>query len=263
LLKYYFYVGGMPEAVLAFTKEKNFLLIQTIQKRILNDYEDDFSKHIGMGSAEKVLRLWNSIPRQLARETKKFIYNEVKPGAKSRDYRSSLFWLAKCGLVYEVSRVKTPHYPLASYAEPEHFKLYMLDIGLLSAMADLSIDAFFDRDPAVFNHFHGALAEQYVLGELKALNNLPVFYWAREGSAKAEVDFIIQIGTRVIPIEVKAEKNLKAKSLKVFMDIYNPSTAIRASLADLGQTNYSGSSICEIPLYLIGGLREFILEYGA
>jgi len=251
-LKYYFYVGGMPEVVSAFTKEKNFKTIQAIQKRILSDYEDDFSKHIGMRSAERVIHLWNSIPRQLARETKKFVYDEVKPGAKSRDYRSSLFWLSKCGLVYEVNRVALPHYPLASYAEPDHFKLYMLDIGLLSAMSGLDIGAFLDRDPAVFDHFHGALAEQYVLGELKALGDIPVFYWAREGSAKAEVDFVIQAGNKVIPLEVKAERNLKAKSLKLFIDTYNPPAAIRSSLADLGKTGYSGSVIYEIPLYMVG-----------
>ena len=253
-LKYYFYVGGMPEVVLAFSKEKNFNTIRAIQKRILNGYEDDFSKHIGIRSAEKVIRLWNSIPRQLARESKKFIYNDVNPGARSRDYRSSLFWLGKCGLVYEISRVTLPHYPLASYAEPEHFKLFMLDIGLLSALAGLDIEAFFERDPAVFNHFHGALAEQYVLGELKALERIPVYYWAREGSAQAEVDFIIQTGNKIIPLEVKAERNLKAKSLKYYMEKYSPLVVIRSSLADMNQSNYPGGIIYDIPLYMIGNL---------
>jgi predicted AAA+ superfamily ATPase len=253
-LKYYFYVGGMPEVVSAFTHEKNFKTIHAIQKRIIADYEDDFSKHIGMRSSDRVIRLWNSIPRQLARETRKFVYTDVKPGAKSRDYRSSLFWLSKCGLVYEVNRVALPHYPLASYAEPDHFKLFLLDIGLLSAMSGLDIGAFLDRDPAVFDHFHGALAEQYVLGELKALGNIPVYYWAREGSAKAEVDFVIQVGNKTIPLEVKAERNLKAKSLKLFIDTYNPPAAIRSSLVDLGKTDYSSSVIYEIPLYMVGNL---------
>jgi predicted AAA+ superfamily ATPase len=257
-LKYYFYVGGMPEVVLAFTKEKNFNATRAIQKKIISDYENDFSKHIGTGYSEKLTRLWNSIPRQLARETKKFVYNEVKAGAKSRDYRSSLLWLSKCGLAYEISRITLPHYPLASYAEPEHFKLYMLDIGLLSAMSGLDIEAFLDRDPAVFNHFYGALAEQFVLGELRALEDIPVYYWAREGSAKAEVDFIVQIGNKVVPIEVKAEKNLKAKSLKLFIDIHNPPMAIRASLEDLGQSSRSGCVIYHIPLYMIGNLRSIL-----
>jgi predicted AAA+ superfamily ATPase len=259
-LKYYFYVGGMPEVALAFAKEKNFRAIRKIQKRIISNYEDDFSKHIGMGSAEKVIRLWNSIPRQLAREMKKFVYTDVKPGAKSRDYRSSLFWLIKCGLVHEVSRISLPHYPLASYAEPDHFKLYMADIGLLSAMSGLDIEAFLDRDAAVFDHFHGALAEQYVLGELKALGDIPIFYWAREGSAKAEVDFIVQCGNRVIPLEVKAERNLKAKSLKSFINIYNPPMAIRSSLADWGHGNYADCVIYDIPLYMISGLQFIISQ---
>jgi len=257
-LKYYFYVGGMPEVVLAFTKEKNFNTIRSIQNKIISGYEDDFSKHIDMRNAEKVTRLWNSIPRQLARKAKKFIYNDVIPNAKSRDYRSALFWLAKCGLAYEVNRIALPHYPLASYAEPEHFKLYMLDIGLLSAMAGLDIDAFLERDPSVFDHFYGALAEQYVLGELKAFSDIPLYYWAREGSAKAELDFVIQIGNKVIPIEVKAEKNLKAKSLKLFIDTYHPQIAIRFSMSDLGQSNYSGCVICDIPLYMVSEFLSLI-----
>jgi len=254
-LKYYFYVGGMPEAVQAFTKEKNFKKIRVIQKRILADYENDFSKHIGMGSADRVIRIWNSIPAQLARENKKFVYGDVKPGSKSRDYRSSLFWLSKCGLVHEICRITMPHYPLISYADPAHFKLYMLDVGLLSAMSDLDIAAFLDRDSSVFDHFYGALAEQFVLQELKAAEDIPVYYWTREGSAKAEVDFVIQLGNKIIPLEVKAEKNLKAKSLKVFMEMYKPLKAIRLSLADPGQSSSADSTLYDIPLFLAGELR--------
>ena len=251
-LKYYFFTGGMPEVVLSFSKEKNYEKIRSIQKRIISDYENDFSKHTGMVSSEKVTRLWNSIPAQLAREKKKFVYNDVKSGAKSRDYRSALFWLVKCGLVYEICRISMPHYPLISYAEPEHFKLYMLDVGLLSAITGLDINAFLDRDSAVFDHFFGALAEQYVLQEIKALEDIPVFYWAREGSAKAELDFIIQFKDKVIPVEVKAEKNLKAKSLKVYIDFYKPLIAIISSLEDFKKKDTSNGVIFDIPMYLIG-----------
>ncbi|MDR2543516.1 MAG: ATP-binding protein [Treponema sp.] len=257
-LKYYFYTGGMPEVVLSFSKEKNFKNVRSIQKRIISDYEDDFSKHTGMVSSEKVIRLWNSIPRQLAKENKKFVYGDVKTGAKSRDYRSSLFWLVRCGLVYEISRISLPHYPLVSYAEPEHFKMYMLDVGLLSAIAGLDINAFLDRDAAVFDHFFGALAEQYVLQELKANADIPIFYWAREGSAKAEVDFVIQMGDKVIPLEVKAEKNLKAKSLKVYTDFYKPQIVIISSLEDLKQRDSSSGFVWDIPLYMIGKLAEVL-----
>jgi len=257
-LKYYFYTGGMPEVVLSFSKEKNFSQIRSIQKRIIADYEDDFSKHAGMVSSEKVIRLWNSIPGQLARETKKFIYNDVKPGAKSRDYRSALFWLVKCGLVYEVNRISLPHYPLAAYAEPEHFKLYVLDVGLLSAVAGLDISAFLDRDAAVFDHFFGALAEQYVLQEIKASDDMPVYYWTREGSAKAEIDFILQVSNKVIPLEVKAEKNLKAKSLKVYSDLNKPQVAIISSLEDYRLKETETAVLYNIPLYLIGKLRDMV-----
>ncbi|MDR3247952.1 MAG: AAA family ATPase [Treponema sp.] len=252
-LKYYFYTGGMPEVVLSFSKEKNFKKIRSIQKQIIADYQDDFSKHIDPGTGEKVLRLWNSIPGQLSREKKKFIYNDMKPGAKSRDFRSPLFWLSRCGLIYEVNRVSLPHYPLISYQEPEHFKLYLLDIGLLSAMCELDIDMYLEPDPAIFDHFHGALTEQYVLQELKTLENIPVFYWSREGSAKAELDFVIQQWNTIVPLEVKATKNLKAKSLKVFIDSYQPKIAIRSSLAEYDR----GSIIIDLPLYAIGRLQNF------
>jgi len=257
-LKYYFYSGGMPEVVLSFSKEKNFNKIRSIQKRIISNYEDDFSKHTGMVSSEKVIRLWNSIPAQLAREKKKFVYSDVKANAKSRDYRSPLFWLSKCGLVHEISRITLPHYPLASYAEPEHFKLYTLDVGLLSAAAGLDIDAFLDRDTVIFDHFFGALTEQYVLQEIKALENIPIFYWAREGSAKAEIDFIIQMKNNVIPLEVKAERNLKAKSLKVYTDLYKPSISVCSSLEDFNQRNTSSGIFYDIPLYMISKLTDIV-----
>jgi predicted AAA+ superfamily ATPase len=257
-LKYYYVVGGMPEVVLAFSKEKNYQTVRELQKRIINGYENDFSKHIGMGSTEKVLRLWRSIPGQLAREKKKFVFNEVKPGAKSRDYRSSLFWLSCCGLVYEIYRVKTPNYPLKIYTDFDFFKLYMLDVGLLSSMSGLDIEAFLDRNSAIFNHFYGALTEQYVLQELKAIGETPILYWAREGSASAEVDFIIQNINNVIAIEVKAEKNLKAKSLKIYVDMYKPKIAIRTSLADLGKGKIAECAAYDIPLYVISEYKRII-----
>jgi predicted AAA+ superfamily ATPase len=257
-LKYYFYTGGMPEVVLAFTIEKNFNTVRTIQKRIINDYENDFSKHSGLNSHERIVRLWNSIPVQLAKEKKKFVYNDIKPGAKSRDYRSALFWLRKCGLVHEINRISLPHYPLAAYAESEHFKLYIVDIGLLSAMTNLDITAFLDRDAAFFNHFHGALAEQFALQEIIANDDIPVYYWAREGSAKAELDFIIQSGNKIIPLEIKAEKNLKAKSLIVFIDMYKPHLAIRSSMADQAVSHISGCTVYDVPLYMIGSLPSML-----
>ena len=255
-LKYYFYTGGMPEAVLRFSEERNFKKVREVQKQIIAGYEDDFSKHTGMVMGEKVLRLWNSIPAQLAREKKKFVYDDVKKGGRSRDFKSALFWLERSGLVYEVNRVSLPHYPLVSYREPDYFKLYTLDLGLLSALCDLDIAAFLEPDAAVFDHFRGALAEQYVLQELKALEDVPVFYWSREGSARAEVDFVIQHGGMVIPLEVKAARNLKAKSLKVFLDMYKPKKAIRSSLEDYG----TAGALTEIPLYAIGRFKEMLKD---
>jgi len=253
-LKFYFFVGGMPEAASAFCRGRDFNAVRSVQKRILSDYEDDFSKHAGTVSAEKTLRVWNSIPAQLSRQKKKFVYNEVTSGAKSRNYRSPLFWLSRCGLVYEVNRVSLPHYPLVSYIESDHFKLYMLDVGLLSAMCALDVSAFLEPDTAVFDHFRGALAEQYALQELTALGDVGVFYWAREGSGKAEVDFVLQWRDMVIPLEVKAALNLKAKSLGVFIDHYRPRAAIRASLAALNRNG----AVFDIPLYQIAQFKAIL-----
>jgi predicted AAA+ superfamily ATPase len=253
-LKYYFYVGGMPEAVLSFITHKNLTKVRKIQKAILETYKKDFSKHIGLSSVPKVEMIWESLPQQLAKEKKKWVYNDMKAGARAREYEDAMFWLINCGLVYKVNRVTTPKLPLASYQEREYFKLYAVDIGLLSAMSSLGEEVFFDPDPAIFVHFKGALTEQYVLQELKAINDLPVSYWANDAGS-AEVDFVIQTANQIIPVEVKATINLKAKSLKVYMESFKPKTTIRTSLVDYRQQY----GIYEIPLYMIGALQEIVL----
>jgi predicted AAA+ superfamily ATPase len=252
-LKYYYYIGGMPEVVSIFSEDRNFKSCRRIQKRIIDDYQNDFLKHIGLHSGVKVEMLWNEIPKQLAKENKKFVYSEMKPGAKSRDFRSALFWLVKSGLVYMVNNLSRPSLPLLSYQEQEHFKLYMLDIGLLSALTDLDISVFFDADEKVFNHFKGALSEQYVLQELKSLGDIPVFYWSKRKST-AEIDFVIQSLGKVIPIEVKSSTDLRSKSLKVYIDDNKPKIAIRTSLADARIND----AIYEIPLFEISNFERII-----
>jgi predicted AAA+ superfamily ATPase len=251
-LKYYYFTGGMPQAVLAFTKG-NMDEVRRIQKEIIGNFENDFSKHINTPSIPKVGMIWNSIPSQLAQEKKQFIYKHMTEGARASQFEDALYWLERVGLVYRVNRVSVPSLPLAGFAESA-FKLYLFDVGLLSAMAGLTVQNLADPKNELFNRYKGALTEQFVLQELKSLEReVPIFYWANDRKkGEAEVDFIIQHEGEIIPIEAKATINLKAKSLKVYMDYYNPKWAIRTSLSPYGQNG----NLYEIPLYLIGQLPE-------
>ncbi|MDR1582333.1 MAG: ATP-binding protein [Prevotellaceae bacterium] len=215
-LKYYYFVGGMPKAVYAFATKRSLEEVRSIQKDILSNYEHDFSKHIDAPSIPKVGQIWNSIPSQLARENKQFVYREVKAGARASQYESALYWLNKVGLTYAVYKIETPNLPLSAYKK-EAFKLYTLDVGLLSARVDLTMQNLTNPNPDVFNHFKGSLTEQFVLQELKAAcRRNEIFYWMNDRKkGVAEVDFLLQYDGQIIPIEAKASVNLKAKSLKV------------------------------------------------
>jgi predicted AAA+ superfamily ATPase len=257
-LKHYFYVGGMPEAVFSFSQTRDFEKAREIQKIIARNYQADFSKHIHSADIPKAGMIWESIPAQLARENSKFLYSGVKPGARAREYENALSWLVASGLVYRINRVSLPNLPLFSYREHEHFKLFMLDVGLLSAKAGLDIKTLLDPNPLVFNHFKGALTEQYVLQELVALDkDLPLFYWTNAKNT-CEIDFVVQAGNTVIPLEVKAGVNLKAKSLKFFMEKFGPAIAVRSSLADFGRHE----KILELPLYIVGQFPFIINSIG-
>jgi predicted AAA+ superfamily ATPase len=247
-LKEYYFVGGMPKAAAAFAANKNFAEVREIQNDIIGDFTKDFSKHIYAPSIPKVGMIWNSIPSQLAREKKYFIYRDLKQGARASQYEDALHWLEMTALVHRIHKVETPGLPLAAYKK-ESFKLYMLDVGLLSALAGLSMQNLAEPNTA-FTHFKGALTEQYVLQEFCALTPRPaVFYWENDRSkGMAEVDFVIQYEGEIIPVEVKASVNLKAKSLKTYMGYYNPKVAIRSSLSRFGQNK----NLYEIPLYMIG-----------
>lgn len=230
-LKYYYFAGGMPKAVQSFVSNRNLKEVQKIQKNILVDYELDFSKHIDAPSIPKIGLIWNSIPRQPTKENKQFIYKEMRQGARASQFEHALYWLSKVGLIYMVNRIETPNLPLVAYKK-EAFKVYMLDVGLLSAQSGLTIQNLTNPDPEVFNHFKGALTEQYVLQELKAATSENVFYWMNDRKKRvAEVDFLLQYEGNIIPIEAKASINLRAKSLKVYMDYYEPTVALRTSLA--------------------------------
>ncbi len=248
LLKYYYYVGGMPEVVEAFSEKRNFVEARQIQERILAAYEQDFSKHAPNEVVPRIRMLWNSIPAQLTKENKKFIYGLVKEGARAREYEYALMWLCDCGLVHKVYRADAPNIPLKAYEDLKAFKLFMLDIGLLSCMTRLRQDVLLNGNE-LFKEFKGALTEQYVLEQLKTLGNIDAYYWTNDRNT-SEVDFLLDTGNQVIPLEVKAEVNLQSKSLKAFADKYKPDISIRSSMSDYKKEDW----LTNLPLYGI----EFI-----
>jgi predicted AAA+ superfamily ATPase len=247
-LRQYYYIGGMPAAVLSFSRENDFKEVRTIQKEILSAYEQDFSKHAPNEIVPRIRLLWNSIPAQLAKENKKFIYGAVKPGSRSKDYELALSWLIDCGLVHKVSRASKPGIPLKAYEDFGAFKLFIVDVGLMGAMGDIDVKTLLAGN-SIFEEFKGALTEQYVLQQLIMNSDLAIYYWSAEKSA-SEIDFLVQYSGEVIPIEVKAEENLHAKSLKSFCVKYSPSRAIRTSMSDFRKENW----MTNLPLYAINEL---------
>ena len=266
-LRTYFYVGGMPEPVSKFINGSDFSAARKAQIEILTSYQEDFSKHIPVETLPQILKVWDSIPAQLARENKKFIYSEIQKGAKAKNYEDAITWLARSGLIYRVDRIAKPATPLKSYANTGAFKLFIVDVGLLSAISLLNVKTLLEGD-ALFTEFKGALTEQFACQEMYANKVTDIAYWANRdetvktesGIAKAsnrmsEVDFILQSENNgVIPLEVKAAANLKAKSLKVYTDKYKPVMALRASLADYGKKG----NFYDVPLYALCGIKDII-----
>ena len=251
-LKQYFYIGGMPEVIASYIQNKDFNEVRRKQKLLLEAYEQDFSKHAPNNVVPRIRQLWNNIPTQLAKENKKFIYVLVKEGARAREYELALSWLIDCGLVYQVNRVNDCKIPLSAYQDFNAFKLYLLDVGLLCAMADVDATTIIEGNE-IFVEFKGALTEQYVLTELKTNTTENVYYWSSDRGS-SEVDYIIQFGRNNIPIEVKANENLQAKSLKTFVQKYNTKVNVRTSMANYRKEDW----LINIPLYLIGNIREIL-----
>lgn len=244
-IRQYYYVGGMPEAVLSFSSSPDFNKIRQIQKQILSTYEQDFSKHAPNDIVPRIRMLWNSIPSQLAKENRKFIYGLVRQGARAKDYELTLNWLIDCGLVHQVHHVTKPALPLKAYADFSAFKLFMVDVGLLGAMTDLDVRTLLEGN-AIFQEFKGALTEQYVLQQLKVMEHMPLYYWSPENS-RSEIDFLIQYEGKIIPVEVKAEENLQAKSLRLYSQKYRPSVAIRTSMSPYREESW----MTNIPLFAL------------
>lgn len=245
LLKYYYYVGGMPEVVQSFVDNRDFNEAREIQECILAAYEQDFSKHAPNEVVPRIRMLWNSIPAQLTKENKKFIYGIIKEGARAKDYETALMWLTDCGLVHKVYRVTAPSIPLKAYEDLKAFKLFLADVGLLGCMVRLNQSVLLNGNE-LFKEFKGALTEQYVLQQLKTVKGVDTYYWTND-RGNAEIDFLIDTGNEVVPIEVKAETNLKAKSLKTFCEKYNPKMAIRTSMTDYKQEDW----LLNLPLWAV------------
>ena len=249
-LKHYYFVGGMPEAVQSFAESKDFNEVRAIQKRILAAYEQDFSKHAPNEIVPKIRMLWNSIPSQLARENKKFIYGLVREGGRAREYETAIMWLSDCGLVHKVSRVNAAGIPLKAYEDLKAFKLFIVDVGLLGCMTGLRQRTLLDGDD-LFVEFKGALTEQYVCQQLKTVEDLGIYYYTNDRGS-CEIDFVVDNGEQIVPIEVKAETNLRAKSLKTYRERFEPELSVRTSMADYKKEDW----LLNLPLYAIEQINK-------
>lgn len=242
-LRLYYFIGGMPEAVNDYIQTKDLNSVRSIQQKIIAGYENDFAKHAPSEIVPRIRMIWNSIISQLAKENKKFIYGQLKSGARAKDFELAINWLNDAGLILKVNRIDNGKLPLKAYADLDAFKLFLVDLGLLNAMAGLEPRILLEKNN-ILTEYKGALTEQYVCQQLHPLNDL--YYWSLENS-RAEVDFVIQKDNKIIPIEVKAEENLKAKSLKVFTEKYKSKRNIRTSMSKYREESW----LVNVPLYAL------------
>ncbi len=248
--KEYLFVGGMPEAVAEYIDSQNISKVREIQTAILNAYSLDFAKHAPKEQIMKINQVWASIPSQLAKENKKFIYSAVREGGRAKEFEGALQWLIEAGLIYKVPLIRVPKVPLSAYADLNAFKIYLVDVGLLGAMSNLSAKTILHQNE-LFQEFRGAITENYIAQEL-VHSQYFLFYWTSEG--KAEVDFILEQDGLIYPLEVKSGNSSKKKSLRVYGDAYHPQLLIRSSPMNLKKDD----DILNCPLYLIEELRTLI-----
>ncbi len=243
LLRQYYYVGGMPAVVASYVKDKNLFAVREIQNQILSDYRRDFSKHVPADILPKVNLVWDSIPAQLAKENKKFVYSAIKKGGRAKEFENAIQWLSDAGLIHKVMRVSKVERPLKFYEDYDAFKLFVLDLGLLGAMVQVSAKDVLVNNKA-FTEYKGAFTEQFVLQEIAGLD-MNAYYYSKENSL-LELDFIIQ-KDEIYPIEVKAEENLRSKSLRTIYETNNSLKPCRFSMAAYKEQDWMKN----IPLYLV------------
>lgn len=247
-LKNYYYTGGMPAVVEAFRIQKDYAEVRQIQSDIVRQYEGDFGKHVDTKTLPRIRMVWDSIPMQLAKENKKFFFGQIKKGARSSEYEIAIQWLMDCGLVYKVSRVNEPRMPLKAYRSMNAYKLFVLDVGLLGALSELTAESIIEGND-IFVQFKGALTEQYVLQQIIADTSYTPYYYGTE-NANFEQDFLIQKEKNIVPVEVKAETNLRSQSLKAYCDKFHPEEAIRFSTKKYVDQGWMKN----IPLYAVCNL---------
>ncbi len=249
LLKKYYYIGGMPEVVQTFIDTDDFYEVREVQKNLLKYYEEDFSKHAPKEVVPRIMMVWNSIPSQLAKENRKFIYGCMREGARAKDFELAIQWLEDAGLIVRSYRITKPDIPLIAYMEMNSFKMFTLDVGLLGAKANIHAKVLLDGC-RIFEEFKGALTEQFVAQQLKA-SDRELYYYSTENSS-GEIDFVIQQEMHCVPIEVKAEENLRARSLRAFCDKYKPEIAIRSSMSNYRVQDW----MVNVPLYVLDKYLE-------
>jgi len=248
LLKYYLFIGGMPEVVAEYVKSEKLTVVREIQDEILNAYERDFAKHAPPHEIMKIMTVWKQIHRQLAKENKKFIFAAIRKSARGRDYEEAIQWLSDAGLIHKSHLIETPKFPLSAYADNNVFKIFLSDVGLLGAQSSLSPQTTIDGH-LLFTEFKGALTENYVAQELIATRNKGTYYWSSEGTA--EVDFLMEEDHTIYPLEVKAGINQRKKSLLVYDQKYSPPKLIRTTAMNL---KHDGK-VYNYPLYLVSKIQ--------
>ena len=247
-LKNYYYTGGMPAVVDAFRLNKDYAEVRQIQSDIVRQYEGDFGKHIEAKVLPRIRMVWDSIPMQLAKENKKFFFGQIKKGARSSEFEIAIQWLLDCGLVYKVNRVNEPHMPLKAYKNMNAYKLFVLDVGLHGAMSELPAESILEGND-IFVEFKGALTEQYVLQQLISDTPYTPYYYGNE-KATFYQDFLIQKAKSIVPIEVKAEQNIRSHSLKTYCEKFQPEEAVRFSTLKYKEQEW----MVNIPLYAVCNL---------
>jgi hypothetical protein len=254
LLKHYLFVGGMPEVVSNYLNNANLQKVRSLQEKLLTTFEMDFSKHAPSEIIPRMLMLWKSIPSQLAKDNKKFIYGAIRSGARAKEYELALSWLHDYGLIHKLPRIEKPAIPVSSYQDLTAFKIYLVDVGLLGALSKVDAKSLLEGNQ-YFTEFKGSLTEQYVLQELWSSNLIDPYYWTASNGT-AEVDVVFQWKNLVFPLEIKASENLQAKSLKSYYKKYNPAIALRTSLTDFRKEEW----LMSIPLYMLSQLPEVLDE---
>ncbi len=249
LLRTYLYVGGMPEVVQKWIDTADYFGVRSLQQEILRSYRADFSKHTPKEQLPRMDMVWDSLPAQLGKENKKFVYGVIREGARAKDFEQAIMWLCDCGLTLKSHRVSVPRMPLKAYQDMQVFKLFMVDVGLLGALSGLDAKTLIGGNE-IFTEFKGAMAEQFVMQELTTLQLDYVGYWTNERST-SEVDFVIQQQGNIIPVEVKSGENLRSRSFTIFCQTYEPQCAIKASVCPYN----AGSQVWNVPLY---GLSSFL-----